>query len=132
MDTLFTIYFSNALQQLKEEMGKDPIDIRDINPQLTEITNSNLPDEMVKADDCNFMTEFEQKKERIHQKTKTILTNKNLLVNEDKTKNTTIKRKETETEEEWKNVIKLGSKLGEREDIKRGKNYQTLHYQITT
>ena len=35
---------------------------------------------MVHADDCNFITELEQKKERIYQKAKTILTNKNVLV----------------------------------------------------
>ena len=39
----------------------------------------------------------------------TLLTNKNLLANGDKTENTTIKR--NETEEEWRNVIKLGSNL---------------------
>ena len=83
---------------------------------------SNLLDEMLYADDCDFMRELEQKKERVYQKAMTILTNKNLLVNEDKTENTTIKRKETETEEEWRNVIKLASKLGNREDIKRRKD----------
>ena len=43
------------------------------------------------TDDCNFMTELEQKKERIYQKAKTILANKNLSGNEDKTKNITFK-----------------------------------------
>ena len=50
-----------------------------------------------------------------------LLTNKNLLVNEDETENTTAKREEIETEEEWRNVIKLGSKLGDLKDIKRRK-----------
>ena len=50
-----------------------------------------------------------------------LLTNKNLLVNEDKIENTTAKREEIETEEEWRNVIKLGSKLGDLKDIKRRK-----------
>ena len=50
-----------------------------------------------------------------------LLTNKNLLVNEDKTENTTAKREEIETEEEWRNIIKLGSKLGDLKDIKRRK-----------
>ena len=43
-----------------------------------------------------------------------------------KTENTTIKRKETETEEEWKNFIKLGSKLGDGEDVKRGKELSNI------
>ena len=42
------------------------------------------------TDDCNFMTELEQKKERIYQKAKTILAN-NLSGNEDKTENITFK-----------------------------------------
>ena len=42
----------------------------------------------------------------IYQKAKAILTNKNLLVNEDKTENKSIKAKEIETEE-WRNVINL-------------------------
>ena len=87
---------------------------------------SNLPDEMVYADDCDFIRELAQKKERIYQKAKTILANKNPLVNEDKTENTTIKRKEMETEEEWRNIIKLGSKLGDREDIKRRKELSNI------
>ena len=37
---------------------------------------SNLPDEMVYPDDWNFITELDQKKERIYQKAKTILTKK--------------------------------------------------------
>ena len=83
---------------------------------------SNLPDEMVYPDDWNFITELDQKKERIYQKAKTILTKKNLLVNEDYTENTTIKREAIETEEEWRNVIILGSKLSDQEDMKRRKN----------
>ena len=81
---------------------------------------SNLPNEMVYPDDWNFITELDQKKERIYQKAKTIL--KNLLVNEDYTENTTIKREAIETEEEWRNVIMLGSKLSDQEDMKRRKN----------
>ena len=83
---------------------------------------SNLPNEMVYPDDWNFITELDQKKERIYQKAKTILTKKNLLVNEDYTENTTIKREAIETEEEWRNVIMLGSKLSDQEDMKRRKN----------
>ena len=62
----------------------------------------------------------------MHEKAKTLLTNKNLLVNEDKTENTTIKRKEIETEQEWRNAIKLGSKLGDREDIKGRKELSNI------
>ena len=97
---LFKIYFNHALQQLREEIRKESIDVRDIDSQWTERVKNNLPDEIMYAYDCYFITELEQKKERIYQKAKTILTNKNLPLNEDKTEHTTIKRKEMETEEE--------------------------------
>ena len=73
---LFTIYFNHALQQLREEIRKEPIGVRDINPQWTARMKSNLPDELVYADDCDFITEADQKKERIYQNAKVILKNK--------------------------------------------------------
>ena len=89
---LFSIYFNHALQQLIEKVGKEPF--RGINGLWTERIRSNLPDEMVYADDCDFITELDQKKKRIYQKVKTIQTNKNLLVNQGKTENANIRRKE--------------------------------------
>ena len=62
----------------------------------------------------------------ICQQAKAILKNKNLLVDENKTENTTIKNKEIETEEEWRNVIKLGLKLGDRENIRRRKELSNI------
>ena len=47
----FTIYFNHTLQQLREETGKELIDVRDINAQWMEIMKSNLPDKMVHAGD---------------------------------------------------------------------------------
>ena len=51
---------------------------------------------------------------------------KNLLVNKEKTKYTTVKRRLKEEEREWRNVIKLGSKLGARKDIQRRKELATI------
>ena len=45
---------------------------------------------------------------------------------EEKTEYTTIKRGSKEEEREWRNVIKLGSKLGDREDIQRRKELATI------
>ena len=42
--SLFTIYFNHALQQLKEEIEKELIDVRDINAQWTERMKGNLPE----------------------------------------------------------------------------------------
>ena len=57
-------------------MGKDPIDLRNINPQWTERMKSNIPEKIIYGDDWDFITELEQKKESIYQKAKTILANK--------------------------------------------------------
>ena len=97
-----------------------------MNAQWTTRMKSNLPDKMVYAYDCDFITELKQKKERIYQKAKAILKNKNLLVNEDKTQNATIKTKKIETEEDCRNVIKLRLKHGDQEDIKRRKELSNI------
>ena len=44
---LFTIYFNHDLQQLREEIRKGRIDVREINAQWTERIKSNLLDELV-------------------------------------------------------------------------------------
>ena len=48
---LFTLYFNRALQQIKDEMQKEPIDCRDINPRWDEKMESSIPEEIVYADD---------------------------------------------------------------------------------
>ena len=53
------------------------------------------------------------------------MTSKNLLVDEENTEYTTLKRGSKKEEREWRNVIKLGSKLGDREVIQRRKELET-------
>ena len=65
---LFTLYFNEALQQIKDELQNDPTDCRDINPRWIEKTKSNIPEEIIYADDCDFITEIEKKKEKIYKK----------------------------------------------------------------
>ena len=123
---LFTLYFNRALQQIKDEMQKEPIDCRDINPRWVEKMESSIPEEIVYADDCDFITEIEKTKDEVYEKAKEIMKSKNLLVNEEKTEYTAVKRGSKEEEREWRNVIKLGSKLGDREDIQRRKELATI------
>ena len=123
---LFTLYFNRALQQIKDEMQKEPIDWRNINPRWVEKTESSIPQEIVHDDDCDFITEMEKRKDKIYEKAKKIMTSKNLLVNEEKTEYTTMKRGSKEEEREWRNVIKLRSKLGDWEDIQRRKKLAVI------
>ena len=64
----------NALQQLTGEIGKEPIDVKDIHAQWAGKMKSKLPDEMVYADHWDFITELDLKKERLYIKVKTIQT----------------------------------------------------------
>ena len=123
---IFTLYFNRTLQQIKDEMQKEPIDCRDINPRWVEKMESSIPEEIVYADDCDFITEIEQTKDEVYEKAKEIMKSKNLLVNEEKTEYTAVKRGSKEEERDWRNVIKLGSKLGDREDIQRRKELATI------
>ena len=115
--SLFTLYFNRSLQQIKDEMQKELIDCRDINPRCVEKMESNIPEEIVYADDCEFTTEIEKTKDKIYEKAKEIMQSKSLLVIEGKTEYTTVKRGSQEEEREWRNLIKMGSKLGDWEDI---------------
>ena len=57
---LFTLYLNGALQQIKDEMQKEPIDCRDINLGWVEMTESNIPEEILYAGDCDFIMEIEK------------------------------------------------------------------------
>ena len=48
------------------------------------------------------------RKDKIYDKVKEIMKSRNLLVNEEKTEYTTVKRGSKEEERAWRNVIKLG------------------------
>ena len=87
---------------------------------------SSIPEEIVYADDCDFITEIEKTKDEVYEKAKEIMKSKNLLVNEEKTEYTAVKRGSKEEEREWRNVIKLGSKLGDQEDIQRTKELTNI------
>ena len=67
---LFALYFNRALRQIKDEMQKKPIDCTDINPRWVEKMESSIPEEIVYADDCDFITEIEKTKDKIYEKAK--------------------------------------------------------------
>ena len=46
---------------------------------------SSIPEEIVYANDCDFITEMEMTKDKIYEKAKETMTSKNLLVNKEKT-----------------------------------------------
>ena len=84
---------------------------------------------MIYADDCDFITMEVRTKQYINDNADRILIQHNLLVNTDKTENTTLVRypgKNGAEKEKWRQVKKLGSLLGDREDIARRKQLSNV------
>ena len=79
-----------------------------------------MPDETIYADDADFLTTIMKKDAELNRIVKNILFEDNLKVNETKTENTMIVRTERKNEK-WRTVKKLGSLLGDSEDIARRK-----------
>ena len=77
-----------------------------------------IPEESTYADDTDFMTTEESTKNKLNSIVKDVLMEDNLSVNDTKTEHRIIERGKKQNEEEWRNVKKLGSLLGD-EDIIR-------------
>ena len=84
------------------------------------IPPSNLQEEMTYADDCDFITQSEVRKIKLNDIVSNKLKEDNLIVNKDKTEHTVIKRIDKNAEV-WRHTKKLGSLLGDSEDIARRK-----------
>ena len=110
----YNVEFENALRPLREILNKSE-------PQIEHsyCMKSSLPTEMEYADDSDFPFESKQKAEVLKLNVKEILAERNLKVNEDKTEETIIKREKEKRNETWRKTRKLGSLLGDYEDMKR-------------
>ena len=98
---LFILYLEAALKE-----------IRDLPDQKEE----HLPSEIAYADDVDFVSTIKHKDIKSVQ---TVLKKYNLLVNEEKTEYTDIKREQKKEDEKWRKVKKVGSLLGDEEDMAR-------------
>ena len=112
----FTTYFEEALKEVRTETNID--------------LSKELPAEMIYADDYDNLTENHEEKTKFKDNVKAILDRHDLRVNEDKTEDTVLRRgkhdrKAKTKNEPWRETIKLGSKLGDKEDIQRRKNIST-------
>ena len=124
---LFTIYFEYALRKLRAKL--------EVNKSSNSITSIkqikiSIPEEIIYADDADFLTDDLNHKEMINEIVKKTLLEDNLKVNEEKTEHTTLVRirrniNKDDDYEPWRNVVKLGSKLGDCEDIQYRKQLAT-------
>ena len=70
---MFTCVLNEAINEILEEVEKEPIEIRDINKKYREMIDSHLPTEMEYADDCDFLTELKKKKARYSRQAESIV-----------------------------------------------------------
>ena len=119
---IFTLYFENSLKEIRSTRESLPVNVEKINSKWLEKRTTCLPREIIYADDCDFLTEMEDEQTTIQEKVPEILKKDNLLVNQDKTEITILKREDKKEKEKWRKVIKLGSMLGDTEDIKHRKD----------
>ena len=80
-----------------------------------------MPDEAIYADDYDQITASTERDTKFANIAKEILAEDNLKVNESKTEFTTMKR-EKKSDEKWRETKKLGSLLGDNEDIANRKH----------
>ena len=111
---LFTVYFEHALRTLRTRLNElSPLTVY-------QMPHQHPPSEVEYADDADFITVEKQRDEVFNQIFSDILQEFNLKSNVTKTEHTVIERGTFETEL-WRHVKKLGSLLGDREDINRRK-----------
>ena len=127
---LFTLYLEKAMRDVRAEMQCTPIPSEHSYPvnsserQITAVATPQhdyhrlpaVPDEMTYADDADFVSKSLISQNKLNKDVGTLLKKHNLLVNNEKTENLTLMRGNRNTEM-WRQSTKLGSKLGDIEDI---------------
>ena len=110
---LFNIYLEPSLRLLR-----DKVDARDtrFEHSYAIIPRPMLPEEAVYADDTDFINEDEARRNVVVEIAAETLLTSNLQVNDDKTEHTVIERGDRNTER-WRYVKKVGSLIGDAEDI---------------
>ena len=112
----FNVAFEHALRDLRAEMNKNSPCIEHNYSRKT----PTFPPELVYADDSDFVTEDSHRNNEIQRLADPILRTHSLEVNNDKWEKTHITRRQNkEMESEWRSTKKLGSLLGDYEDMRR-------------
>ena len=110
---LFNIYLESKLRTVRERIDAQSIMLEH---SYCKTLTSSLPDEAEYADDVDFITMNEHRKKRTDIVVGPTLLEGNLKVNDSKTEHTAIKRGDRNAEL-WRSSKKLGSLLGDIEDI---------------
>ena len=111
---LFNIYLEDALRRVRAKLNADTPSTEHsyARPRLS------MPKELCYADDSDYPTLSTSHRDRILDATYEILPQRNLKVNQDKTEHTVVQQSGNT---QWRKVRKLGSLLGDSEDIAKRK-----------
>ena len=113
---LFTVYLEAALRDLRSRLPTRP-------PE-----DAALPLDVEYADDTDFISTSRSFLDDIERIASPCLAEWSLTINGSKTERTSISRHEDRIEEEWRMTRKLGSLLGEAEDVARRKQLANVAF----
>ena len=122
---LFIIYLEAALREIRQHRESMRIGKHKLEHNYAKQEKINLPDEIIYADDVDFVALDEHANIEEIQR---ILAQYNLQVNREKTEYTNVERKSNSNEEEWRNTKKVGSLIGDKEDIARRKTLSNIAF----
>ena len=112
---LFVIYLELALRQIRAKCPRPEED-------------RAVPNEVLYADDTDFISTSKEVIAAIEPAAETILKSWNLAVNREKTEHTKLNREETREREVWRKTKKLGTLLGDYEEMKKRKQLATVSF----
>ena len=119
------IYLEAALREVRQHRESIRIGEHKLEHNYAKQEKSSLPDEIIYADDVDFVAIDEHADIEEIQR---ILAQYNLQVNREKTEYTNVERKSNSNEEEWRNTKKVGSLIGDKEDIARRKTLSNIAF----
>ena len=110
---LFTVYLECAMRELRQRLQRPTIDV-------------GLPPEICYADDHDFISRSKDFIAQAESEAVTSLAGWNLSVNRTKTEYTTLQRMSKKGEERWRTTKKLGTILGDDEELSRRRSLATI------
>ena len=113
---LFTVYLEAALRDLRSRLPTRPQ------------TNANLPLDVEYADDTDFISTSRLFLDDIERIAPACLAEWSLTINASKTERSSVCRHADRVDEEWRMTCKLGSLLGEAEDVARRKQLANVAF----
>ena len=113
---LFTVYLEAALRDLRSRLPTRPQ------------TDANLPLDVEYADDTDFISTSRLFLDDIERITPACLAEWSLTINASKTERSSVCRHADRVDEEWRMTRKLGSLLGEAEDVARRKQLANVAF----